>query len=217
MDSDAIIEGLKRYGVPHERIAEVLGKDRTVATKMLGGKRSVKVHELEALRALVAEYEEEAGQSEIVRRSDALDAIYADGLILDYVPVDILPTYAGAGPGGTGDGDRRKALLPRALVEDELHARPEGLLVIEIRGTSMSPDFEQGDQIVIDKRDKNTKHGGPFAIFDGDTYVLKNVEYLSGAEPKLRIFPTNKVFSERLASPEDVQIEGRPVWYARRL
>lgn len=214
MDSDTIIEGLKRYNIPHDVIAEVIGRDRTVATKMLGGKRSVKVNEIELLQQLIAKYELEAGESEFVR-SDSLDAIYHDGLILDYVPVEILPTYAGAGPGGTGDGDRRRALLPRALL-DEIHAKPEDLLVIEIRGNSMQPDFMQGDQIVIDKRDKNTRHGGPFAIFDGDTFILKNVEHLP-AEGKLRIFSTKSGYTDWFVNPEDVQIEGRPVWFGRRL
>lgn len=175
MDSETIIAGLKRFNIPHEEIAAVLGRDRTAATKMLGGKRGVKVNEIEPLRNLIAKYEEDRGESEIVK-SDALDQLYHDGLILDYVPVEILPTYAGAGPGGTGDGDRRRALLPRTLIE-ELHAQPDDLLVIEIRGNSMWPDFKQGDQIVIDKRDRNTRFGGPFAIYDGDTLAIMRYVY----------------------------------------
>lgn len=215
MDSDTIIAGLKRYNIPHDVIAEVIGRDRTVATKMLGGKRNVKINEIEPLKELIARYELDAGESEIVR-SDSLDVMYHDGLILDYVAVEILPTYAGAGPGGTGDGDRRMALLPRALLQ-EIHAKPEDLLVIEIRGNSMQPDFMQGDQIVIDKRDKNTRHGGPFAIFDGDTYILKNVEHLPGEGGKLRIFSTKSGYTDWIANPDEVKIEGRPVWFGRRI
>lgn len=215
MDSDAIIEGLKRHNIPHSEIAAVLGRDRSAATKLLGGKRGVKIGEVEGLEALIAKYEADRGEGEFVR-SDSLDQLYHDGLVLDYVPVEILPTFAGAGPGGTGDGDRRRALLPRALVQ-ELHASPDDLLVIEIRGTSMEPDFKQGDQILIDKRDRNTRFGGPFAIYDGDTFILKNVERLPGEDGRLRVFSTNGGFSDWIAHVDDVHIEGRPVWYARRL
>lgn len=215
MDSATIIAGLKRFNIPHEVIGEVIGRDRTVATKMINGKRNVQVNEIAPLQELIAQYEREAGESEFVR-SDSLDRLYHDGLILDYVPVEMLPTYAGAGPGGTGDGDRRRALLPRALIQ-ELHASPDDLLVIEIRGNSMQPDFAQGDQIVIDKRDRNTKFGGPFAIFDGDTYILKNVEHLPGEDGKLRVFSSKDGFIDWITDAEEVRIEGRPVWYGRRL
>ncbi|WP_428331946.1 S24 family peptidase [Novosphingobium sp.] len=215
MNSDSIIAGLKRLGVPHDEIAAVIGRDRTAATKMLSGIRSVKGNEIEPLSALIAKYENEAGESQTVR-NDALDALYHDGLLIDYVPVEMLPTYAGAGAGGTADGDRRRALLPRSLIQ-ELRATPDDLLVIEIRGDSMTPDFKQGDQIVIDKRDRDARHSGPFAIFDGDTYILKNVEHLPGGVGKLRVFSTKVGLTDWIANVDEVQIEGRPVWYARRI
>ena len=215
MDSDAIIAGLKRYNVPHDRIAEVIGRDRTAATKMMNGNRSIKVNEVALLQALIAEYEMEAGDSEVVRPREAVRDMYEDGLLDSYVAVEVLPTPVGMGAGGTGQGDRRRALLPRALVENELRARAEDLLVIEVRGTSMEPDFKQGDQIVVDKRDRDVRQGGPFAVFDGDTYILKNVELLPGG--KLRVFSTNRMFTDWFPADGEAHIEGRPVWYARRL
>ncbi|WP_016745777.1 S24 family peptidase [Rhizorhabdus wittichii] len=216
MDSDAIIAGLKRYNVPHERIASVLGRDRTAATKMLGGKRSVKMNEVEGLVALIAEYEDEAGESAAVRRATALADQFGEGLLIEYAAVEILPTYVGMGAGGTGDGERRQALLPRALLR-ELHAEPTDLLVIEVRGTSMEPKFKQGDQIIIDRRDRDPRHGGPFALFDGDTYILKNIEQLPGPEGRLRVFSAAEGFTDWFPAPGEVTIEGRPVWFARRL
>lgn len=51
-----IVEELKRLQVPHDAIAKVIGRDRTAATKMLSGKRSVKFNEVAGLEALIAEY-----------------------------------------------------------------------------------------------------------------------------------------------------------------
>jgi len=216
MDSDAIIAGLKRFNVPHERIAEVIGRDRTAATRMMGGKRSVKIHEVAGLSALIAEYEEAAGESDVVKRGNTLADQFDEGLLIEYVAVEVLPTYVGMGGGGTGDDERRKALLPRALLQ-ELHAQPADLLVIEVRGTSMEPQFKQGDQIVIDRRDRDPRHGGPFALFDGDTFILKNIEQLPGPEGKLRVFSSAQGFSDWHTSRSEITIEGRPVWFARRL
>ncbi|WP_304273999.1 LexA family transcriptional regulator [Caulobacter segnis] len=56
MGPSEIVEELKRLQVPHDAIAKVIGRDRTAATKMLSGKRSVKFNEVAGLEALIAEY-----------------------------------------------------------------------------------------------------------------------------------------------------------------
>lgn len=204
MDADSILAGLKRYAVPHDRIAEAISRDRTAATKMLNGQRTMKASEMPALAALVAEFEQDSG--------DAGDV--PSTRVRSYVEVAVLPTYAGMGGGGSGDGDDAVALLPRDLVEDDLRAKPADLLIINVRGNSMEPIFQHGDQIVIDKRDRNPVQPGPFALWDGDGYVLKNVEKHGR---RLRVFSSNPVYSDRDADPEEIEIMGRPVWFARRM
>ena len=132
----------------------------------------------------------------------------------DYVAVEVLPTYAGMGGGGTGDGDRKTTLLPRSLIEDDLRARADDLLVIDLRGDSMEPDFFNGDRVVINRRDVNPVQPGPFALWDGDGYVVKNIERRRGS---LRIFSSNPKYSDWESDGSDIQIMGRPVWFARRL
>jgi hypothetical protein len=218
VDTDGIIEGLKRLNVPHERIAQVIKRDRTAATKMLLGRRSVKANEIEPLRGLLAEYEEAHGESAMVRRARALEDEFSAGLVSDYVGVEVLPTFAGMGGGGSGEGDRELALLPRRLVEDELRAKPSDLLVINVRGTSMEPVFFQDDQLLVDRRDKDTLQPGPFAIryVDDEGYQVKNVERVPRTT-RLRVFSTNPIFGDREEDEENIEIVGRPVWFARRL
>jgi phage repressor protein C with HTH and peptisase S24 domain len=205
MDSASVIEALRRFNVPHGEIAKVIGRDRTAATKMMNGDRNIQARELPGLEALVAEYERRAG--EVDQNSGANSVIH-------YVPVEVLPTFAGMGGGGTGDAESRVAMLPRRLVEDELRARPADLLMIDVRGNSMEPLFYHGDQILIDRRDKNPVQPGPFALWDGDGYVVKNVERRAG---RYRIFSSNKDYAEWETQPDQIEIMGRPVWYARRL
>lgn len=206
MDSDQIIAALKRLGVPHEEIAEVIGRDRTAATKMLGGSRKVQVKEMAGLAALIARYEVEAG--EVGDRPSSL--------VKAYVEVEVLPTYAGLGGGGTGDGERQIALMDRALVEDELRANASDLLIINVRGDSMEPQFLHGDQLVIDRRDVNPRQPGPFALWFDDGYVVKNVEWLKRSG-KLRVFSNNPKYSPDEADPDEIKIMGRPIWFSRQL
>lgn len=135
----------------------------------------------------------------------------------EYLPVDILPSYAGMGGGGNGDGDHGQALVSRALIEDELRAKPSDMLIIEARGSSMEPDFLHGDQILIDKRDTNPVQPGAFALWDGDGYVVKMVERVPMRPGWLRLFSSNGKFSAYEVEADQVRIMGRPVWFGRRL
>lgn len=135
----------------------------------------------------------------------------------DYVPIEILPSYAGMGGGGTGDGQPEFGMVPRRMVEDELRAKPSDLLLIDVRGDSMSPDFHHGDQILVDRRDRNPIQPGPFALFDGDGYVIKLVERVPGRRGFYRVFSVNDRYSPYEIEESEQTIMGRPVWFGRRL
>lgn len=216
MDEGGIRAALRRLGVPHHEIGEAIGASRDSATRLMNEDRPrrIRVDERQPLLRLIAKYERDAGESEVARHLDDYEQEFETGLLQSYVSVEVLPTFAGMGGGGTGEENRRRALLPRTLVEDELHASPDDILVIDCRGDSMEPKFKQGDQIVIDRRDRNPVQPGPFALRDGDYYVVKYVEKVGA---KLRLFSSNGMYSESLEDPDNVEIMGRPVWFARRV
>lgn len=134
-----------------------------------------------------------------------------------YLAVDILPTFAGMGGGGTGEGDVERALVPRYLIEDVFRGTPADFVLVRTRGDSMAPDLEHDDEVLCDKRDTSPVQPGPFAIFDAEdgAYVIKNVEKLPGG--RYRIFSTNPKYSPTEVSREETHIIGRPVWFGRRL
>lgn len=134
-----------------------------------------------------------------------------------YLAIDILPTFAGMGGGGTGEGEVERALVPRYLIEDVLRGTPADFVLVRTRGDSMSPDLEHDDEVLCDKRDTSPVQPGPFAIFDADegAYVIKNVEKLAGG--RIRIFSTNPKYSPAEVGREETHIIGRPVWFGRRL
>jgi hypothetical protein len=135
----------------------------------------------------------------------------------DYMAIDILPSYAGMGGGGNGEGVVETGLVPRRLVVDELRAKPSDLILIEARGDSMEPDFRHGDQILVDRRDTDPIQPGSFALWDGDAYVIKLVERAPQRRGYYRIFSANNRYTPYEVAAEDVRIMGRPVWFARRL
>lgn len=220
MDEGGIRAALRRLGVPHHVIGDALKVSRDSATRLMSEDRPrrIRVDERQPLLALIAKYEEVRGDTDIVRQARKLEDDFEAGLVGAYVAVEVLPTYAGMGGGGTGEGDRQMALLPRSLVEDELRAKPEDLLVINVRGNSMQPVFCQDDQILIDRRDRDVQQPGPFAIrYVGDEgWVLKNVERVPRTD-RLRIWSENTSFGDREEEAEYIEIAGRPVWFARRV
>jgi phage repressor protein C with HTH and peptisase S24 domain len=134
-----------------------------------------------------------------------------------YVEVSVLPSYAGAGGGGSGEGDRTVAKLSRHLIEDELRGRASDFELIDVRGDSMAPDFHHGDQILIDRRDRDPRQPGPFALWDDDGYVVKLVERIPQKRGWYRIFSVNDRYSAYEVEETETTIMGRPVWFARRL
>lgn len=135
----------------------------------------------------------------------------------DHVMIERLPTHAGAGGGGTGEGDRQLRAFSGSLVR-ELGVNPGDLLLIEIEGDSMAPEFLSGDQMLVDKRKLSIAQPGAFCLWDGDGYVVKYLERVPGSEPpKVRIMSGNSRYSafDRLA--EEVQIMGRVIWFGRRV
>lgn len=134
-----------------------------------------------------------------------------------YVPIEVLPTYAGMGGGGTGEGDVEMALVPRYLIEQVFRGQPSDFVLIRVRGNSMEPTFHHDDELLVDKRDTSPTQPGPFAIWDAEweEYLVKNVERMQGGI--IRLFPSNSEFSAVEIRHEETKILGRPVWFGRRL
>ncbi|MEL7784097.1 S24 family peptidase [Citromicrobium bathyomarinum] len=207
----ALIRALIEYaGVSAAQVAKKAKVDAKTVQRPAAGRAEARLSQ-STLEKLKAAYPAFPGW-----RNEEPDQIAADPQ-LAYVEVRVLPTFAGAGGGGTGDDDEMVGLVPRSLVVDRLRGRPEDFLLINLRGDSMEPDFHHDDQLLVDTRDRSPAQPGPFALWDGDfeEYVVKNVE--RAEEGMLRIFSSNTKYSDKVADPEITRIIGRPVWYGRHL
>lgn len=208
-----ILRKLDDLGLRQKDLARVLDLDENKISKVKIGERQLKAGEVLKARDWLAEMERSKAAGFLAQEPDLPD-LPSDQA---YVEVAVLPSYAGAGGGGSGEGDKLLAKLPRRLIEEELRGRPSDFELIDIRGDSAEPDFYHGDQILIDKRDRNPRQPGPFAIWDEDGYVLKLVERIPSQRGWYRIFSANPRYSSYEIEETEATIRGRPVWFARRL
>lgn len=207
MDKATIRKRMKQRGLRQVDVAEALGIDQDKVSKSLTGIRRFTAEEMAALEALLGEHDDSTEHPDLPPNG-------REGAYLD---IDVLPSFAGAGGGGSGEGEQAVAKLPRDLIEDQLRGRASDFELIDVRGDSMSPDFFHGDQILIDRRDRDPRQPGAFALWDGDGYVIKLVERIPGKPGWYRVFSANQRYSEYEIDAGEAQIRGRPVWFARRI
>lgn len=196
-------------GLKPTQIARRAGLTPTTLTRVLNKpvNHSLSMPTLRKLRAAFPEYPGFGAASDLP--SELNDR--------DYVRVVVMPSFAGMGGGGNGEGEPGSAMVPRRLIEDELRGRSQDFELIDVRGDSMMPDFHHGDQILIDRRDRDPRQPGPFALWDGDGYVVKLVERVPNRRGWYRIFSANDRYSSYEIEETEMTIRGRPVWFARRL
>lgn len=208
-----IFDRVDALGLKQRDLARALGIEENKVSKTKNGERLFKAGEVLKAREWLTNVERNRAAG--IRPQEPDLPVLPNAV--SYVSIDIMPTYAGMGGGGTGEGEIERALVPRYLIESVFRGRPSDFVIIRTRGDSMSPDFEHDDELLCDKRDTNPVQPGPFAVWDADdeAYVVKNVEKLAGG--RFRIFSTNPKYTPAEVSREETHIIGRPVWYGRRL
>jgi len=197
-----ILSRLDALDLKQRDLAAALDLSENKLSKVRAGERQMKAGEVLRAREWLDNAESREGY---VEQPDLPDHP-ADRA---YVIIEALPTFVGAGGGGTREADREKVLVPRSLIVDELRGKPEDFLLIDIRGDSMEPDFRHGDQLLVDRHDLSPAQPGPFALWDGEwgEYVVKNVERAEGVN---RIFPVIRNISRRISRPSTPELsEGR--------
>ena len=98
------------------------------------------------------------------------------------------------------------------------HTGRDNLRLVTVRGTSMSPDLEDGDTILIDLGQIHPRPSGIFVLDDGHGLVVKRLEFVPHEEePRVRIISSNPAFVPYRRKFSDIRIIGRVIWMARPL
>jgi len=207
MDLETLKRRMDARGMRQIDLVAALGIDQDKVSKVFNGKRKWQPDELLKLLALFGDHDNSIEHPDVP----------PVGRVGAYVDVPVLPSFAGMGGGGNGEGELATAKLPRELIEVQLRGRPADFELIDVRGDSMEPDFFHGDQILIDRRDRDPRQPGPFALWDDDGYVVKLVERVPGRRGWYRVFSANPRYSSYEIEENEATIRGRPVWFARRI
>lgn len=133
----------------------------------------------------------------------------------------MIPQYgveASAGRGGLLDTEDVEGILAlnRGLVRSALHAQPEYLSALYVRGDSMEPMLRAGDVAVIDHSQAKERTDGVYVLRLDGTLLIKSLQWLPGG--KLRVKSENPAYEPYQIDPrqEEIQIIGRVVWAGRK-
>ena len=140
-----------------------------------------------------------------------------DDARLSYIP--LFEFKPGMGGGGVIVDEKPSGHMPISRdYLDRMRLKSADLMALETEGDSMSPTLHSGDQVLVNKLDRNPARGGIFAIFDSDTLVIKRIEKIPASDPvMLRLISDNQHHSTYDVIADDTNIIGRVVWYARRI
>ncbi|MDQ0251779.1 phage repressor protein C with HTH and peptisase S24 domain [Sphingomonas kyeonggiensis] len=131
------------------------------------------------------------------------------------VEVARLDVGASAGPGGLVEGEarrRRGAQFSPELLR-ALGVRPEAASMIRVRGDSMVPTLEDGDEILVDRDRRRVEgRGGVFVIrLDGELMVKRLRIGVGGIE----VISDNPEWETRVVPTRALDVVGRVAWLGR--
>lgn len=138
-----------------------------------------------------------------------------------YALVPLYDVHAAAGDGSFVDDEHvlDELAFRTEWIRRELGAEVNDLLLVFVRGDSMSGKLEDGDVIMVDKRDRRVTRDGVYVIRQGDAIQVKNLQRLPGniikvwsEAPGYDPFTFN--LDDRHAA---VHVIGRVVWRAGRV
>ncbi|MCU7371594.1 hypothetical protein PEC18_12225 [Paucibacter sp. O1-1] len=133
----------------------------------------------------------------------------------DFVSIPVLAVQASAGNGTVNEPAATYVVSGMAFSREWLSKRqlnPTALAVITVKGTSMEGALSSGDQLLINKQDKQPRSGFIYVLRQGDELLVKFCQLLPSGV--LRVSSANQNYAPYdidLTTSPDVEIVGRVV------
>lgn len=132
------------------------------------------------------------------------------------VEVARLDVSASAGPGRLvgGEARRQPGMFPPAMLR-QLGVRADAASMIRVEGDSMSPLLEDGDEILVDRDQRDVRgRGGVFVLrLEGELMVKRLRPALGGVE----LVSENPAYPVRFVRAGELEVLGRVAWLGRAL
>ena len=133
-----------------------------------------------------------------------------------FAPIPAHDWGAEAGP-GSGFSDAAEFAAEKSLMFSRAWLRRKGLveqelMVIGVRGDSMTPELEDGDAVLIDKRPvERPNQRGIYFLRTHDGLNLKRVR-VDRRSGDCYLMSSNPVYRDLIYNQEDIEILGLVVW-----
>jgi SOS-response transcriptional repressor LexA len=132
------------------------------------------------------------------------------------VEIARLDVGASAGPGGwiEDEAPRRPGALSPALLR-QLGVRPAAASMIRVEGDSMEPVLADGDEILVDRDQREVgRRGGIFVLRLDGVLMVKRLRVAVGG---VEVVSDNPAYPVRLVRAGGIEVVGRVAWLSRAL
>lgn len=143
---------------------------------------------------------------------------------LSLMLVPELDVRATSGPGGlveVAENSPEAVVLNYGFPKEEFRslfgATPNGIVILEVVGDSMTPTLVPGERVIVNTKDRSASPPGIFVVWDGLGLVLKRVEYVAHSEPpRVRIVSDNNRYEPYERDLGEAAIQGRVIGSLQR-
>ncbi|MCZ8147580.1 MAG: helix-turn-helix transcriptional regulator [Roseomonas sp.] len=213
---EEIRAGLAQPGKSQKGLAAALGVDNSQISRLLAGKRSLRVHEV----PLILAYLESNAAGPIIRGKTAMpEVVQIGGDRFAMLPV--YDTAASAGPGV--EAEDAAPVYRLAFRADWLRrvtrADLSQLAVITVDGDSMEPTLRQGDNVLVDlSQNRPGRKDGIYVLRTEGGLQVKRVA-VHPITGRVTIISDNREYYPSFTdlAPEGIAVLGRVIWLGRQI
>ncbi len=173
-------------------LARAIGLEPPAVSKILAGTRQIKAHEYIAMRRFfgMPVDGERATVGQVARSSYVLRPLQEQ-------------TRAEPGDAWT---------IPAKLLARRTKAPPEQVRIFEVQDSTMAPEFQTGEHVLVDLSDRKPSPPGVFLVSDGIGYILRHCEIVPQARPvKVRLSANNRHYETYNAPLDKAGLLGRVI------
>lgn len=146
------------------------------------------------------------------REKDSIHPEHAGELGFTYVPQVSGRISAGAGFAPENSIEMRVAFRKEWIARK---GNAKDMVLIKVSGDSMEPTLLNGDLVLVDRgRNYLEPQGGVYAIALDDVIMIKRVQPTGD---RVRIISDNKMYEPFEVTADQVNINGKVIWFAREL
>lgn len=213
--------GLAKPGKNKVGLAKALGVNPSVVSRMIAGKRPIKIWEINTICAYL---EMEAPDFDNLPRTPSkrdpgiIEVEARAGAGLGFAPYEEGLVFTADFETYAQDFAKGVWRMPDRYLAQEIGIEVENARIIEIQGDSMAPTLMSGDRVMVNIKDRRPSPPGLFVLWDGVGISAKRLELMPrGNLSVMNIISDNPLHANYERTIDEVSIIGRIVWVCRKL